>query len=148
MHPIQVRTSVYARENGKYSSTPHMGISSDPIKHGYVHTTGLVSQKKNDKEWSLSFKFKLSGVIACIEEYLQNYSCQKTSGLTRQYTHTGLYMSNGPKRWSCANFVTIFGDLHQIKRWGICNNFNQITHLSSASCPSNDVIKMAAIVQI
>ena len=22
-----------------------MGFSSDPIKHGYVHTTGLVSQK-------------------------------------------------------------------------------------------------------
>ena len=72
-----------------------MGFSSDPIKHGYVHITGLVSQK-NDKEWSLSFKFKLSGVIACIEEYLQNYSCQKTTGLTRQNTHTSLCRM-GPK---------------------------------------------------
>ena len=43
-------------------------------------------------------------------------------------------------------FVTIFGDLYQIKLWVICNNLNQFAHLSSASGPSNDVIKMAAIV--
>ena len=44
---------------------------------------------------------------------------------------------------SCVNFVTIFGDLYQNKCWGICNNSNQFTHLSSASGPNDDVIKMA-----
>ena len=57
-------------------------------------------------------------------------------------------MSNGPKKWSCVNFVTIFGDLYKIKLWGICNNFNQFAHLSLASGPSNDVIKMVAIAQL
>ena len=57
-------------------------------------------------------------------------------------------MSNGPKKWSRVNFVTIFGDLYKIKLWGISNNFNQFAHLSSASGPSNDVIKMAAIAQL
>ena len=47
---------------------------------------------------------------------------------------------------SRVNFVTIFGDLYQNKLWVICNNFNQFAHLSSASGPSNDVIKMAARV--
>ena len=46
---------------------------------------------------------------------------------------------------SRVNFVTIFGDLYQNKLWVICNNLNQFAHLSSASGPSNDVIKMAAI---
>ena len=41
--------------------------------------------------------------------------------------------------------MTIFGDLYQNKLWVICNNLNQFAHLSSASGPSNDVIKMAAI---
>ena len=44
---------------------------------------------------------------------------------------------------SCVNFVTIFGDLYQTKLWGISNNLNQFTHLSSASGPNDDVIKMA-----
>ena len=57
-------------------------------------------------------------------------------------------MSNGPKKWSRVNFVTIFGDLYKIKLFGICNIFNQFAHLSSASGPSNDVIKMAAIAQL
>ena len=52
------------------------------------------------------------------------------------------------KKWSRVNFVTILGDLYKIKLWGICNNFNQFAHLSSASGPSNDVIKMAAIAQL
>ena len=47
---------------------------------------------------------------------------------------------------SRVNFVTIFGDLYQNKLWAICNNLNQFATLSSASGPSNDVIKMAAIV--
>ena len=47
---------------------------------------------------------------------------------------------------SRVNFVTIFGDLYQNKLWVICNNLNQFAHLSSASGPSSDVIKMAAIV--
>ena len=42
------------------------------------------------------------------------------------------------------NFVTIFVDLYQNKLWGICSNLNQFTHLSSASGPNVDVIKMAA----
>ena len=49
---------------------------------------------------------------------------------------------------SRVNFVTIFGDLYQNLLWDICNNLNQLAHLSSASGPSNDVIKMAAIVLI
>ena len=47
---------------------------------------------------------------------------------------------------SRVNFVTIFGDLYQNKLWVICNNLNQFAHLSSASGPSNVVIKMAVIV--
>ena len=47
---------------------------------------------------------------------------------------------------SRVNFVTIFGDLYQNRLWVICNNLNQFAHLSSASGPRNDVIKMAAIV--
>ena len=42
---------------------------------------------------------------------------------------------------SRVNFVTIFGDLYQNKLWGICNNLNQFTHLSSTSGPNDDVIK-------
>ena len=42
------------------------------------------------------------------------------------------------------NFVTIFSEQYQNKLWGICNNLNQFTHLSSASGPNDDVIKMAA----
>ena len=42
-------------------------------------------------------------------------------------------------------FCDVFGDLYQNKLWVICNNLNQFAHLSSASGPSNDVIKMAAI---
>ena len=46
--------------------------------------------------------------------------------------------------WECrVNFVTIFGDLYHNKLWGICNNLNQFTHLSSASGPNDDAIKMA-----
>ena len=48
------------------------------------------------------------------------------------------------QKWS----VTIFGDLYQIKLWDICNNFIQITHMSSDTGLSNDVIKMAAIAQL
>ena len=47
---------------------------------------------------------------------------------------------------SRVNFLTIFGDQYQNKLWVICNNLDQFAHLSSASGPSNDVIKMAAIV--
>ena len=47
---------------------------------------------------------------------------------------------------SRVNFVTRFGDLYQNKLWGIRNNLNQFTHLSSASGPNDDVIKMAAKV--
>ena len=47
---------------------------------------------------------------------------------------------------SRVNFLTIFGDQYQNKFWVICNNLDQFAHLSSASGPSNDVIKMAAIV--
>ena len=45
---------------------------------------------------------------------------------------------------SRVNFVTIFGNLYQNKLLGICNNINQFTHLSSASGPNDDVIKMSA----
>ena len=47
---------------------------------------------------------------------------------------------------SRVNFVTNFGDLYQNKLCAICNNLNQFAHLSSASDPSNHVIKMATIV--
>ena len=52
------------------------------------------------------------------------------------------------KKIALVNFVTIFGDLYKVKIWSICNNFNQFAHLSSASGPSNDVTKMAAIAQL
>ena len=42
--------------------------------------------------------------------------------------------------------MTSFGYLYQNKVWGICYNLNQLTHLSSASGPNDDVIKMAAKV--
>ena len=45
---------------------------------------------------------------------------------------------------SSVDFVTIFHDLYQNKLWGICNNLYQFAHLSSASGPNDDVIKMAA----
>ena len=72
-------------------------------------------------------------------------------GSTTAPSSRGSYSSlcrMGQKKWSRVNFVTIFGDLYKIKLWGICNNFNQFAHLSSASGPSNDVIKMAAIAQL
>ena len=48
-------------------------------------------------------------------------------------------------KWeSRVNFVTIFGDLYQNEIWGLCYNLNQFTHLSSASGPNDDAIKMAA----
>ena len=47
------------------------------------------------------------------------------------------------KIWPRANFVTIFGELYQIKLWGINNDFIQFTHLRSASGVHRDVIKMA-----
>ena len=48
-------------------------------------------------------------------------------------------------KWeSRVNFVTILGDLYQNKLWGICNNLNQFTYLSSASGPNDDVMKTAA----
>ena len=47
---------------------------------------------------------------------------------------------------SRVNFVTNFSDLYQNNLWCICNNLNQFTHLSSASGPNDDVIKMAAKV--
>ena len=47
---------------------------------------------------------------------------------------------------SRVNYVTIFGDLYQNKLWVISNNLNQFAHLSSASGPRNNVIKMVAIV--
>ena len=42
------------------------------------------------------------------------------------------------------NFVTFLVTIHPNKLWGICNNLNKFTHLSSASRPNDDVIKMAA----
>ena len=47
------------------------------------------------------------------------------------------------KIWARVNFVTIFGELYQIKLWGISNDFIQFTYLRSASGVDSDVIKMA-----
>ena len=47
------------------------------------------------------------------------------------------------KNWPRVNFVTIFGELFQIKLGGISNDFIQFTHLRSASGVNSDVIKMA-----
>ena len=44
------------------------------------------------------------------------------------------------------NFVTNFGDPFQNKLWGICNDLNRVTYLSSASVPNDDGINMVAIV--
>ena len=54
----------------------------------------------------------------------------------------------GQKNWSRVNFVTIFGDLYKIKLWDIGNNFNKFTHLSFASGPRYDVLKMAVIAHL
>ena len=81
----------------------------------------------------------------------QNGDNSNFDGLEKNCLHIFLYI-NGSKvlvyvEWaSRVNFVTIFGDLYQNKHWVICNNLNQFAHLSSASGPSNDVIKMATIV--
>ena len=45
--------------------------------------------------------------------------------------------------WPCVNFVTIFGELYQIKLRGISNDFIQFTHLRCASGVKSDVIKRA-----
>ena len=46
---------------------------------------------------------------------------------------------------SRVNFVTTFADLYRNKLCGyLCTNLKQFTHLSSASEPNYDVIKMAA----
>ena len=50
------------------------------------------------------------------------------------------------KIWPRGNFVTIFGELYQIKLWGISNDFITFTHLSFASWVNSDVIKMAVTV--
>ena len=47
------------------------------------------------------------------------------------------------KIWPHVNFVTIMGELYQIELWAISNEFNQFTHLISASGVNSDVIKMA-----
>ena len=43
-------------------------------------------------------------------------------------------------------FCDEFCDLYQNKLWVICNDLNQFAHLSSASGPSDDFIKIAVIV--
>ena len=47
------------------------------------------------------------------------------------------------KIWLRVNFVTIFGELYQIKLRGISNDFIQFTHLRCASRVNSYVIKMA-----
>ena len=47
------------------------------------------------------------------------------------------------KIWPRVNFVTMFGELYQIKFLGISNDLIQFTHLRSASGVKRDVIKMA-----
>ena len=48
------------------------------------------------------------------------------------------------EKWPRVNFVTIFGELYQIKLC-IRNDFIQFTHLRSVSGVNSDVIKMAVI---
>ena len=55
-------------------------------------------------------------------------------------------MLNEQKNWSHVTFVSIFGDLYQIKQCDISNNYNQFTHLRSASGMNSDIIKMVAVV--
>ena len=47
------------------------------------------------------------------------------------------------KIWPPVNYVTIFGELYQIKLLGINNEFIQFTHLRSASGVNSDDIRMA-----
>ena len=88
---------------------------------------------------------------------MQLHQCDKRAGLVavnyKKRKHpTQIYYIlvyvEWAKKMARVNFVTIFGDLDRIKLWSICNNFNQFAHLSSASGPSNDVIKMAAIATL
>ena len=55
-------------------------------------------------------------------------------------------MLNEQKNWSNVLIVSIFGDLYQIKQCDISNNYNQFTHLRSASGMNSDIIKMVAVV--
>ena len=57
-------------------------------------------------------------------------------------SHIAVYVEKD-KIWPRVNFVTIFGELYQIKLLGISNDFIQFTHLRSASGVNSDVIKMA-----
>ena len=52
------------------------------------------------------------------------------------------------KIWPRENFVTIFGELYEIKLLGISNDFIQFTHLRCASRVNSDVIKMALLIRI
>ena len=52
-------------------------------------------------------------------------------------SYTTFYLIDYVKWESRVIFVTIFDDLYQNKLWGICNNLNQFTHLSSASGPES-----------
>ena len=47
--------------------------------------------------------------------------------------------------WPRENFVTIFGELYQIKLGGISNDFIQSTYLIYASVVNSDVMKRAVI---
>ena len=58
-------------------------------------------------------------------------------------SHTTFDLIVNVERESRVNFVTIFCDLYQNKLLDICNNLNKFTHLSSASGPNDDIIKMA-----
>ena len=50
--------------------------------------------------------------------------------------------------WPRVNYVTIFGELYQIKLLGISNDFIQFIHLRSASGVNSDVIRMAVTAQL
>ena len=83
------------------------------------------------------------------DKHMKNYQVGKESARNRLSSPMARLIGNIVVyvEWaSRVNFVTIFGDLYQNKLLVICNNLNQFAHLSSASGPSNDVIKMAAIV--
>ena len=76
------------------------------------------------------------------------------SKLTRKKSASRFFKKNQVRpivrgyRDSCANLMPIYGDLYQIKLWGITNENHLVTHLDFTSGRHYDVIKIAYFVSV
>ena len=119
---------MFAARKHAYLSPLHLNLCSSGMDRGTRHIQSCLL---------LHSPTNASMHDRCIRRYL------KFRGLCLCLCFLGIVYVEWASR---VNFVTIFGDLYQNRLWVICNNSNQFANLSSASGPSNDVIKMAAIV--